>query len=341
MPDPVVRAHLLHVVTTLRSAPAAALDPDQRRARDAALDALAAYAHAGRFPRPDGPVAPRTRRIRPPRAFRGPGVRAPIFEDSAGTRCAVGHLLGLTRPDLVARIRDADNGVHLPEIDLPELDAWARASGFTRDELAWVQPGYCWEVPECDEVVLEAPPAHEQVCTGPDASLQGASSWYTDCQECGGTYKVWAWVTNAGTEAASGVTVSLGSGDQTIDIVEDVTVPAGQVVAVGPLETGSVRDLAAGGWLQVTAAGDCWGDWDRLESWGSPNGGPGYVEPAECGNESCGDTGALVDPDDSGDPDANGNPTNPTSKGGCGGIAAGVLLGVAMTGAGARRRRAE
>lgn len=348
MSDPSVRTHLLHVAATLRRETPATLPAERRAARLDALDALEAYARAGRFPRPDGPVTPRARRAPPPRAFAGPGRRAPIFEDAAGTRCAVGHLLGRARPDLVARIRAADNGAYLPELRLPEPDMaalhdWARATGFTADELAWIQPGYCWEVPTCDEHVLEAPPAHEQVCDGPDASLQGASYWYTGCQECDGPYRVWAWVTNAGTEDATGVVVELLAGDRVLDAMTDVIVPAGQVLAVGPLETESVRDLADIGRIRVTAPGDCWGDWDTLTGWETGNGGPGYVEPAECGGgcDETGETGGPVEDPGNDDPDGRppgaGEPVNVSS---CGtGSAAALLLGVSVLGAASRRRR--
>ncbi|MES2639448.1 MAG: MYXO-CTERM sorting domain-containing protein [Myxococcota bacterium] len=285
MTDSLVRAHLHNVVNTLRAAPA----PQGRAdARAAALDALAAYAAAGRFPRPEGPVTPRARRISPPRAFRGAGARAPIFEDAAGTRCAVGHLLGLTRPDLVARVRDADNGVHLPELDLPELDAWAAENGLTWNELAWVQPGYCWEVPECDEVVLEAPRAVTSTCEGPDASLVGDMT--VDCQVCDGPFRAWALVANYGTETASGVIVTLGSDTETFDQIEYGQLAPGESARVGPLEAPDVTSVNGIAWLSITSTGaDCHPD-AAYEAWEMGNGGPGHVAPAACG-EGCPDDG--------------------------------------------------
>jgi hypothetical protein len=335
MTDPHVRAHLLHVVATLR----ATGGPAPRRRL---LDALEAYARAGRFPRPDGPVAPRARRRSPPRAFAGPGVRAPIFEDTAGTRCAVGHLLALDRPDLVARVRDADNGAYLPELDLPELDAWAAEHGLTRDELAWIQPSYCWEVPTCDEFVLEAPVAIAQQCVGPDASLNGFSTWHTGCQECDGPYRVYAWVQNAGTVAVCGVVVTLGAGDTLFDTVQDVSVSPGEVVPV-ELTVDSVTLLAGDGYIRVAAAEDCWGDHDRLVGWEQGNGGPGYVEPEECGG-GCPDTGSPGETGrlDSGDAvDCCKEDADPglSEVCGCGdGSAAGIVVGLGLA-LGARRRR--
>ncbi len=289
MTDPVVQAHLRTVVTTLRTVP---VDPRRAAARTAALDALDAYADAGRFPRPSGPVTARLRRVQPPRAFAGPGVRAPIFEDAHGTRCAVGHLLGLSRPDLVARVRDADNGVHLPELDAPEVDAWAAEHGFTRDELAWIQPGYCWELPECDEVVLETPAPVTAACEGPDVSLRGDMT--IDCQVCDGPFRAWALVANFGSAPAAAGTVTLGSGDTAYDTVAYAALEPGASVYVGPLEAPDVTSVNGSGWLLVTPSGeDCFGDEPYTGVWELGNGGPGTVAPEAC-DGGCDTGGGLL-----------------------------------------------
>ncbi|MDP2307746.1 MAG: hypothetical protein Q8P18_17105 [Pseudomonadota bacterium] len=337
MTDPVVRDHLLHVVTTLRAASVPDLSQEQRSARAQALVQLDVYARTGQFPRPDAPVVTRARRIAPPRAFRGRGSRAPIFEDRAGVRCAVGHLLGLARPDLVARVRDTDNGAHLPELDLPELDDWARASGLSRDELAWIQPSYCWEVPECDEVTLTAPPSEGQACDGADASLHSSIA-LTECQECNGTFKVWAWVTNRGTETADAVTVTLGAGEETFDQADGGPVLPGQVVQIGPLEADSVTCMNGEGWLRVSTPGENCDGSDEVRYWDYGNGGPGHVEPEACGG-GCSDTGAPLNEDDA--PSCDGVDEPDVEETGCGtgcGDGSAALLWVGLLGAGARRR---
>ena len=67
-----------------------------------------------------------------------------MFVDGSGTRCAVGYLLREGgRTDLVRTARERDNTLHVE--DLPDDDpvvAWGETNGFTRAELARVQPTY-------------------------------------------------------------------------------------------------------------------------------------------------------------------------------------------------------
>ena len=101
--DAEIREHLLEVTATLRVETPDTLAPPVRARRLDALDALESYAWAGDFPDP-GSGTPESRRSEPPRSFRPalPGPRVPDFVDAAGTHCAVGYLMALDSPALVA-----------------------------------------------------------------------------------------------------------------------------------------------------------------------------------------------------------------------------------------------
>ncbi len=342
MPDLPVQAHLFHVATTLGSRRVPSLDPVRAAGRTRLIRALRAYAAAGVFPRPLGPVESRERSQVPSRSFRGAGVRAPIFEDHRGVRCAVAHLVAQDDPGLVCRLRDQDNGAWLPDVVSPELDAWGEAHGFDPDELAWIQPSYCFELQTCDEVDLTPPPAYAQQCTGPDASFNGASSWFADCQVCDGPYRVFAYVGNMGSEVARDVTVTLGRGEsEVLATMGGVEIAPGEVVTVGPFDLGSVVCTETDGWLRASVADDCWGDWDQLPISYEGNGGPLAVLPEECGG-GCGDTGAPLGDDTEGScaalPGDTGDPADDTDGCGCGSGAASVLP-LGWIGASLLRRR--
>lgn len=70
--------------------------------------------------------------------------RQPYFVDNYNVHCAVGYLLqqdGQTA--IIATIRANDNYTYIHELTkYPQLNNWAKANGFTVDELAWIQPGY-------------------------------------------------------------------------------------------------------------------------------------------------------------------------------------------------------
>lgn len=73
--------------------------------------------------------------------------RQPYFIDDFGTACAVGHLLLTSgEEDLAHHISDVQNYAYIHELHYPELMAWASENGFTKDELAWIQPAYDEEV---------------------------------------------------------------------------------------------------------------------------------------------------------------------------------------------------
>ena len=62
--------------------------------------------------------------------------------------CAVGHLVAITEGLALARaIDDAHALERVMDMDEPAIDAWAARHGFTRLELATIQPSYGWEDP--------------------------------------------------------------------------------------------------------------------------------------------------------------------------------------------------
>lgn len=90
------------------------------------LDVLKRYAKHGVFPR----------------NYDNPEL-TPVFIDREGRLCAVAHLLTESGQERIATtISQQANFARVPEIDFAELDQWATESGFTRDELALIQPAY-------------------------------------------------------------------------------------------------------------------------------------------------------------------------------------------------------
>ena len=121
-----IQHHLSLVEARLRAVKPAGLTPQQRGARLRTLDVLHDYRLAGRFPQNETHA-----------------VRTPVFIDAYGTFCAVGFLLKESGAEALARSVEAKNNfIYLPDLYSPSLDAWADEHGFTRDELAWIQPTY-------------------------------------------------------------------------------------------------------------------------------------------------------------------------------------------------------
>ena len=90
------------------------------------LEALDTYADRGIFPMND----------------LVPG-RSPVFIDTHGNACAVGHLMITSgHAELAERISEELNLAYVHDIAIPEVDEWATTNGFTIDELAWIQPTY-------------------------------------------------------------------------------------------------------------------------------------------------------------------------------------------------------
>lgn len=127
-----LQTHLAYVEALLRSRPRPSLSSAQRTRRAKLLDTLHEYWTAGQFPR----------------NTEIPG-RTPVFIDGQGRLCAVGYLIAATAGrSLAERI---DTRFHLADVrnmDLPAIDRWATRNGFTRRELAMIQPMYCGNVPQ-------------------------------------------------------------------------------------------------------------------------------------------------------------------------------------------------
>lgn len=284
--DPSVQRHLLHVASALRAA-------GEPGVRDDLLDALEAYARAGRFPTWAHPI-PGRRRVPRSRRFRASGRRAPRFRDAGGVWCAVGYLMSLTDPELAQSLAERFEDRWLSEMNDPRIRTWAERHGFELDELAWIQPDYCWQPPLCDEIeLIEATPPDDTSCDGPDARPKPIG-WDAFCQDgCDGPFRVWVEVVNRGTQVATGVTVELWGGEpaQTLDS-ELIDVPSGASMLV-ELQTHSVVDVGTLGGITVNDPEGCMGATSSLTLWDTGNGGLGWVLPDVCGGtcDTGGDTG--------------------------------------------------
>lgn len=121
-----IRLHLALVEKTLRNRATPSLTALQRANRMIALNHLHEYWMSGRFPQNEDYT-----------------YRTPIFIDKHNTFCAVGYLVKASgQEDISRRISAKTNLAYVKEMNYPELDQWATSNGFTKDELAWIQPGY-------------------------------------------------------------------------------------------------------------------------------------------------------------------------------------------------------
>lgn len=69
--------------------------------------------------------------------------QTPIFIDEHNHYCAVGWLMHSSgAEDLARKIQASQNMAYLKNIQVEGLEQWVANSGFTTDELAWIQPGY-------------------------------------------------------------------------------------------------------------------------------------------------------------------------------------------------------
>lgn len=171
--DPALYAHLARVEADLRAADVAHLSPNQRARRAELIEVLHDYRQAGVFPHNHDGVG-RTRPVHVTGAFPDDPHRTPVFVDEHGTHCAVGYLLAVDGQDaLVERIVAGGNLRFVHEIDDPALLAWAHASGFSRDELARIQPSYDWEdedrdgwttPDDCNDQDPEIHPEADEIC---------------------------------------------------------------------------------------------------------------------------------------------------------------------------------
>lgn len=121
-----IKTHLALVETTLRNRPTSHLTSLQRSNRLHCLDLLHGYMERGAFPINERYT-----------------YRTPIFIDEHDNFCAVGYLVKATGHEDVSRMIAAKtNLAYVKQLHYRELDAWASENGFTKDELAWIQPGY-------------------------------------------------------------------------------------------------------------------------------------------------------------------------------------------------------
>ncbi len=121
-----IQMHLALVESTLRKRNTDGLTPAARQNRLQCLDYLHQYMVARRFPLNEDY-----------------SYRTPIFIDKHDNFCAVGYLIKASGYEHISRkIAANTNLAYVREMNYPELAAWASQSGFTTDELAWIQPGY-------------------------------------------------------------------------------------------------------------------------------------------------------------------------------------------------------
>jgi hypothetical protein len=138
-----IQTHLAFVEALLRGSDTATLTPAQRAARQAALDHLARYREAAAFP---------TNEVLADR-------RLPVFIDAHGAICAVGYLVeqsaGRDAAEAIAAVHRYD---YVEDMTLPLVDEWAAANGFTRRELAMIQPTYDFPEPPIEPPIVPGPP---------------------------------------------------------------------------------------------------------------------------------------------------------------------------------------
>ncbi|RYZ47667.1 MAG: hypothetical protein EOP49_20705, partial [Sphingobacteriales bacterium] len=121
-----IQLHLSLVEQKLRARNTANLNPVQVKNRMNALGHLHEYWMAGNFPKNEDY-----------------SYRTPIFIDKYNTFCAVGYLVKTSGHEAVSRMIAAKtNLAYVKDMNYPELDRWAADNGFSKDELAWIQPGY-------------------------------------------------------------------------------------------------------------------------------------------------------------------------------------------------------
>ncbi len=121
-----IAIHLHLVAEQLRTTTPEGLSAVQFTERNTLLARLDAYADRGRFPQ--NHALP---------------YRNPVFVDPNNTACAVGQLMIESgHHELAEHISREMNLAYVHDMKRADVLAWAGASGFTEDELAWIQPGY-------------------------------------------------------------------------------------------------------------------------------------------------------------------------------------------------------
>jgi len=124
--DQRLRLHFRYVEHVLRAQEVSHLPQSLQENRARHLDQLHAYARRGIFPRNHDCAC-----------------WTPYFMDRDGRECAVAHLVIQSGHAAAAhKIALAANNALILDMNLPELDAWRSESGFTKAELAFIQPTY-------------------------------------------------------------------------------------------------------------------------------------------------------------------------------------------------------
>lgn len=143
-----IQTHLKLVIKQLRSADVGQLSDSQFAQRLAHLRTLQAYMADGDFPQ--NVLA---------------SGRRPVFIDAWGTHCAVGHLIATSGHSQLANTINREHQLDLlRDINTAGLSEWQRASGFSVDELALIQPTY-------RSTTLKYPKKIEDLILGDSAGL--------------------------------------------------------------------------------------------------------------------------------------------------------------------------
>jgi hypothetical protein len=118
--------HFETVLKILRAQDISHLPLHLQKARKLHIERLEAYAHRGIFPRNQESIA-----------------YTPCFIDHEGRECAVAHLLLQSEQSQLAnKISAIANTAYVPQMQFPELEAWAADAGLSKEELTLIQPGY-------------------------------------------------------------------------------------------------------------------------------------------------------------------------------------------------------
>ncbi|UTW61309.1 hypothetical protein KFE98_14990 [bacterium SCSIO 12741] len=161
-----IQFHLIQVVVKLRTDTTSRTEEQQIRRRQL-LDQLEQYAQRGQFPNND----------------QHPDLRQPYFVGSNGNACAVGQLmLESNQHEAVKQIVAANNFAYVSEIAPDFYKNWMNESGFTPEELAWIQPTYHFDIyrdivsPRCGKAYqLEG---HQPALQKGDTATSFRAPWY-------------------------------------------------------------------------------------------------------------------------------------------------------------------
>lgn len=122
-----VAAHLAYAEKFLRGTSEKQLTVSQMRNRELVLDLLSTYYKQGIFPA----------------NYEFPGVRRPCFIDADGRVCAVGYLIEQTAGiEAAEKINELHQHDYVMDMQDELLSDWMNEFGFTKHELAIIQPAY-------------------------------------------------------------------------------------------------------------------------------------------------------------------------------------------------------